>query len=1306
MIQGIEKIPMTQNSNTKTCFLAAVFFLAINIPAIQSKEPGSGNGKNDRTGKSADSSDCSTAPLVACAPTRTPPVIDGELTDQCWPDSMECASFLLTQDKGLARAQTSVRLTYDQKKLYVAFRCAEPYLDPVMNQMERFKAEVKTRDAAVGTDDCVEVFLQPPDQTNVYHLIVNSKGVVFDESNQGGRAWNAEIEAKGRTAKDDWTLEMAIPFDSLGVAAPSAGQTWRGNFCRARQPVSEFSSWAPVARAFNTPESFGFFRFVEATPGMDQDALKFSKEGEASFEARLRNHSSRESDYRMSLSIVSDNKANWNTEKEIRLAAGAEQEVHVKQKVVPDRDPLKKYEDVSSFCDLQYSLTEGRQVYYRSARFRQKFGQASQPIASQLSYHLASVEAKLLPLDGFYVVEGAAERMVLTLSGTKPDEIKQAEWVLEVPAFCTLISPLHRRECVSPQEVVEEPVTRNGTPYRRYRMTFEPTLVARSGDLAWDFLPIPLFLRADGAPAETPLRIYFHARARLGESEHTEKDHSLPLVVLPAYSQKRPLGQMFSVWSHTPYFDVTQHSDAEEAAIFDQWTSAGFTIVATEFELTLPRYRQLLRDRYGMQLKKMAPVLTAGSFPGALEYVKAHPSEAEQILTGKPANAVCLADMLDGTSGFLEQVNAILGPLARAYDWLDVDYEFGIFNNNAIGYSARNLEMFRKRENLASDVPLTPETLQGRFRNEWVDFRCWQNGEMLKVYQDAIRKSHGRAKLSAYSAYQREGEKRANYGVDWRYMGRHCDLVMCGYGRSGYEATRAAIGPAKDTCAGMAAWSEDNPPELAEQEAFRCISDLGGLMYFYDGLADGRSWRGISRASAVAADFHEFFPPQRADRLAVDPVTGAPLPEVSVLTHGEERLVFVFNETDKPRTLSFLNKDLPNAAAGINYWTKEAVALTGPITTTVGPHSVAVFYLCSKDRPKEEGSAPQTVAPNPEHPPRSLRPVFIWADAARTGRFALEYREAGNNKTTVAMEGIPETVCQARAGLIPGKKYEWRVRSQDVISGAQTPWSAWQSFAAPTILNADVVPRILAPGGAAHFQADGSTDGDWQVFVKTSDGSKRNSFDGKGHSIALTWEAKDEKGNPLPEGRYTAVFQSGKGSPVEVPFEVDIRRGSANPSVERLGPWRLIEWGAYYPDEANPSDRDYEVSRSGSYSLRIQKNQIKDHAPYWGTFRREATGVRLPKVNPGETYRFTVWVKTKGPGVRAVASIRFLNEAKIHLAGKSAASTGEHDWQELTVDCPVPAGAVRLTLNLGCDGGNAGTAWFDDFTLKQLPIKY
>ncbi|MDD3927701.1 MAG: carbohydrate-binding family 9-like protein, partial [bacterium] len=196
------------------------------------------------------------------------PVIDGKPDEVYLHGSVEIGNFSVPGNNGLAGEQTKCRLIYDKDNLYILFNCMERVLDPVLNQVDRFRAEVRERDSArLFRDDCVELFIAPggifPDY---YHIAVNSLGMVYDAREMGGpKSWNgAGIRARGTQDNGRWTVEIAVPFKAFGVSAPGPGDTWRINLCRTQQPGKEYSSWAPVSsKGFHSPERFGFVDFVE-----------------------------------------------------------------------------------------------------------------------------------------------------------------------------------------------------------------------------------------------------------------------------------------------------------------------------------------------------------------------------------------------------------------------------------------------------------------------------------------------------------------------------------------------------------------------------------------------------------------------------------------------------------------------------------------------------------------------------------------------------------------------------------------------------------------------------------------------------------------------------------------------------------------------------------------------------------------------------------------------------------------------------------------------------------------------------------
>ena len=120
-------------------------------------------------------------PSPASAPgtiykTDAPVIVDGALDEPCWKDAEVAQNFSLNEGSGPAKAQSRAFVAWDDKNLYVAYRCDEP-------QMKSLVAKVKERDGRVWEDDCIEIFLLP-NRTNpqdFYHVVFNTLGTLRDE---------------------------------------------------------------------------------------------------------------------------------------------------------------------------------------------------------------------------------------------------------------------------------------------------------------------------------------------------------------------------------------------------------------------------------------------------------------------------------------------------------------------------------------------------------------------------------------------------------------------------------------------------------------------------------------------------------------------------------------------------------------------------------------------------------------------------------------------------------------------------------------------------------------------------------------------------------------------------------------------------------------------------------------------------------------------------------------------------------------------------------------------------------------------
>jgi hypothetical protein len=224
-------------------------------------------------------------------------VIDGQLDDAAWDDVAWTDPFtdIEGERRPVPRHETRVRMMWDDAHLYIGAVLEEPDL----------QASLTERDAVIYRDNDFEVFLDPDGDTHDYiELELNALGTEWDlrlprPYRDGGRpdiAWDitglrtaVALEGTLNDASDrdgGWSVELAIPFDGLGVDAPRDGAHWRVNFARVEwtfdaaeggyrkridagtgKPLPESNwAWSPqYAVNMHMPELWGIVQF-SATP--------------------------------------------------------------------------------------------------------------------------------------------------------------------------------------------------------------------------------------------------------------------------------------------------------------------------------------------------------------------------------------------------------------------------------------------------------------------------------------------------------------------------------------------------------------------------------------------------------------------------------------------------------------------------------------------------------------------------------------------------------------------------------------------------------------------------------------------------------------------------------------------------------------------------------------------------------------------------------------------------------------------------------------------------------------------------------
>ncbi|WAC09885.1 carbohydrate-binding family 9-like protein [Dyadobacter pollutisoli] len=231
--------------------------------------------------------------------------IDGKLNEGPWKKAEWTSSFVDIEGDKKPRPlqETKVKMLWDKEYLYIATVIEE----------EHIWAYQDKKDQIVYLENDFEVFIDPDGDTdNYYELEINAINNTFDlflpkSYRRGGRAqlkWNIKnlksavtIDGTLNNGKDKdkrWTLEIAIPFESLSTdqvkaIIPENNSEWRinfsrvnwqhtigedGKYARKRNPetnkiIPEYNwVWSPQGIInMHYPEYWGYLHFSTQKPG-------------------------------------------------------------------------------------------------------------------------------------------------------------------------------------------------------------------------------------------------------------------------------------------------------------------------------------------------------------------------------------------------------------------------------------------------------------------------------------------------------------------------------------------------------------------------------------------------------------------------------------------------------------------------------------------------------------------------------------------------------------------------------------------------------------------------------------------------------------------------------------------------------------------------------------------------------------------------------------------------------------------------------------------------------------------------------
>lgn len=162
--------------------------------------------------------------------TNVRPKIDGELDRAIW-DKINAMSDFKTDKGVLAKQKTSFGILYDEYAMYIFIDCTEP-------EMQSLVARHGLPDEDVFEDDSISIYISPTNDRTApakyFRFSANSLSVRMEEEGTR-RKWNADWAAASARGPERWTLEITIPFKTVGVNPVRSTNEWLINVVRHRR---------------------------------------------------------------------------------------------------------------------------------------------------------------------------------------------------------------------------------------------------------------------------------------------------------------------------------------------------------------------------------------------------------------------------------------------------------------------------------------------------------------------------------------------------------------------------------------------------------------------------------------------------------------------------------------------------------------------------------------------------------------------------------------------------------------------------------------------------------------------------------------------------------------------------------------------------------------------------------------------------------------------------------------------------------------------------------------------------------------
>lgn len=174
--------------------------------------------------------------------------IDGDLSDPAWQGLEVSKNFAphWPQDNVPIKRDTEVRMTFDDKFLYVAAVCRDT---------NKHVIQTLKRDGDYWSSDAFGIILDPiNERTNGFFFGVSVANAQFEDllafqTEEMTGSWDNKWYSQTKVYPTYWTVEMAIPFKTLRYDPKKT--KWGVNFERNDLKNNQFSTWTFIPVNFN-----------------------------------------------------------------------------------------------------------------------------------------------------------------------------------------------------------------------------------------------------------------------------------------------------------------------------------------------------------------------------------------------------------------------------------------------------------------------------------------------------------------------------------------------------------------------------------------------------------------------------------------------------------------------------------------------------------------------------------------------------------------------------------------------------------------------------------------------------------------------------------------------------------------------------------------------------------------------------------------------------------------------------------------------------------------------------------------------